>query len=290
MRLTPDGVLVGPALSSPAPVAPLFSSFPQYLFSSPFIELLCRHAPRLFLGLDYDGTLVPIAARPEEARPTPALLALLSQLAQTPSVQVAVVSGRALPDLCAALPVQGIVYIGGHGLEIRTTGGKTQHLIPAGAVTGILSGLWQDLESRLTGVPGLLLEDKRYALALHYRLARPEEAEWAVAQLLSAVQQYQEKGNILKVLHGKKVVEVLPAGVSKGKAVQTLLQREVKGTLSFYLGDDMTDEEAFQTLKGQALSILVADPPRRTAARYYLKNPDEVSCFLSRVLNLRRGT
>ncbi len=262
---------------------------PQHVFSTPDIEARCRTAPQLFLALDYDGTLVPIAPRPEEARPTPALLVLLSQLAQTPRVKVAVVSGRLLAELCALLPVQGISHVGTHGLEMRTATGETRRPIPAGASTTVMARLRRDVESIVTGHPGVLLEDKQLTLALHYRLAQPEGEEQVVAQFLSVVQKYQRKGVALEVIRGKKVVEVRPVGANKGKAVRFLLAQENTATLPLYLGDDTTDEDAFQALEGLGLTILVADPPRRTAARYYLKNPEEVFCFLACVLNLRQA-
>ncbi len=266
------------------------SSFPVpfHVFSRSEVEDQCRTAPQLFLVLDYDGTLVPIAPRPEGARPAPAVLTLLSQLAQTPYVKVAIVSGRPLPDLCTLLPVQGITYIGTHGLEVRTATGETRQLVAVDALAPVIARLRQDLTPLLIDNPGFLLEDKRYALALHYRLAQPEEGEQAVVQLFTAVHKYQRKGVPLEVIRGKKVVEVRPVGVNKGKAVQSLLASETKTTLPVYIGDDFTDEDAFQALKGRGLAVLVADPPRRTAAHYYLKDPEEVACFLSRVLSLRQ--
>jgi trehalose-phosphatase len=262
---------------------------PRYALTSPEVEALCSSAPKLWLGLDYDGTLVPIAPRPEEARPTPAVLALLSQFAQTPSVEVAVLSGRPLPDLCALLPVPGIVYAGTHGLEIRMTSGETQSLLPAGAFSTVMARLRQEAQLMVAGKPGFLVEDKRHALALHYRLAREDEGERVVAQFLAFIRAYQGRGVALEVLRGKKVIEVRPVGVNKGKAVQFLLGSGSKATLPLYLGDDVTDEDAFRVLTGRGLTILVADPPRRTAAQYYLSNPEEVSCFLSRMLRLRQA-
>lgn len=266
------------------------SSFllPRHVLASPIVEALCQTAPRLLLCLDYDGTLVPIAPRPEEARPTPTLCTLLAQLARTPSVEVAVVSGRPLTDLCALLPVPGITYVGTHGLEIRTATGEMHSLMSAGASTTVMARLRQDLEVIISSRSGLLLEDKRHALALHYRLAGQADGEQAVAQFLAAVRAYQCRGVAVEVLQGKRVVEVRPVGVNKGKAVQSLLGYRNNTILPLYLGDDATDEEAFRVLNGHGVGILVADPLRRTAAEYYLKDSAEVSSFLFRLLSLRQ--
>jgi trehalose 6-phosphate phosphatase len=260
---------------------------PQPLWLNAQLERFFRTAPRLFLCLDYDGTLVPIAPRPEEARPTAALLTLLSQFVHHPHMKVAVVSGRSLADLRALLPVDGMAYIGTHGGEMCTAAGETRRLMLGGVVAMAIARLRQDIAPAFLQTPGFFLEDKHYALALHYRLAQPEDEEWAIRQFLVAVQEYQRKGIPLEIIHGKKVVEVRPVGVNKGRAVQSLLEAEHRTTLPIYIGDDLTDEEAFQSLNGRGLTILVTDLPQPTAARYTLRNPQEVLRFLSFLLDLR---
>lgn len=261
---------------------------PQYLFSIPHIEVQCQTAPGLLLALDYDGTLVPIAPRPEEACPSAAVLALLSQLAAIESVQVAIMSGRPLAQLCTLLPIPGITYVGVHGLEMRTAGGEIRRLMPAGAFTTVMTYLQRDLAPLLEGRTGFWLENKRSAFALHYRLAPPEEQAAVIIEFLAIVQAYQRRGISLEVVHGKKAVEVRPLGVNKGKAMQLLLERRANGVLPIYFGDDATDEDAFRVLHNRGLTVLVADPPRRTAARYYLRNSEEVLHSLVRLLRLRQ--
>jgi len=271
----------------------VWSSFmlPQHALSTPDVEVQCRTALRLLLALDYDGTLVPSVSHSVEARPAPAMLDLLSHLARAPGVEVAVVSGRPLAELRSLLPVPGLVYLGTHGLEICSATGQTRHLIPTGAFTTVtaIGCLQRDVTDMLTGRTGFFLEDKHYALALHYCLALPEEAERAVEKFLTAVQAYQRKGITLEVFHGKEVVEVRPLGVNKGKAVQSLLTLRNTAALPVYLGDEATDEDTFRTMNGHGLTIAVADPPGHTAARYYLQNSQQVSCFLARLLNLRQN-
>jgi len=264
---------------------------PQHALSTPDVEVQCRTAPRLLLALDYDGALMPSVSHSVEARPAPAVLGLLSHLARTPGVEVAVVSGRPLAELRSLLPVPGLVYLGTYGLERYSATGQTRHLIPMGAFAAVtaIGCLQRDVTDMLTGRSGFFLEDKHYALALHYCLARPEEAERAVATFLSAVQAYQRKGITLEVSHGKEVVEVHPLGVNKGKAVQSLLTLRNTAALPVYLGDDTSDEDTFRTVNGHGLTIAVADPPGHTAARYYLRNSQQVSCFLTRLLNLRQN-
>ena len=209
----------------------VWSSFvlPQHALSTPDVEVQCRTAPRLLLALDYEGTLVPSASPPVEARPAPAVLLLLSQLAQASDVEVAVVSGRPLVELRALLPVPGLVYLGTHGLGRRSVAGKTRRLIPTGAFTTVIG-------------------------RLH-----------------------------------KKVVEVRSLDVNKGKTLQTLLTLRDTAALPVYLGSEASAEDAFRTVNGRGLIIVVADPPGHTAARYYLQNPAQVACFLARLLSLRQN-
>ncbi len=258
----------------------MLERMPVSLWKSPWPERLRCALPRLLLCLDYDGTLTPIAERPDEARPPAALLTLLSRLVEHPHIAVAIVSGRALPDLRALLPIPGLVFIGTHGCEVGTADGGTRLLVPGGVVSLAITRLRQEIAPMLFDSPGLLLEDKRYALALHYRLARPEDMR-VIEGFLAAVREYQRKGITLEVIHGKKVVEVRPVGSNKGKAVQFLLAGKYTNTLPIYIGDDLTDEEAFVALGERGVTIIVADPPRASAAQCYLKDHREVLRFLS---------
>ncbi len=252
------------------------------------ITARCVEAPQLLVALDYDGTLVPIAPRPDEARPTAAVLQLLSRLVRTPRVSVAIVSGRTLANLRMLLPIPGVAYIGTHGLEVCTANGEVTALLPPGAFSTILRQLRKRAEQLVAGVSGVFVEDKGQAFAVHYRLAQPEAAEQVVKWFLVAVRSYQAKGAAIEVLQGNKVVEVHPLGVNKGKAITWLLQSCDQTTLPVYFGDDATDESAFQVLNRRGVTILVADPPRQTSAQYYLRNPVEVWQFLTHLVETQR--
>lgn len=263
------------------------SIFPSHVETLPEFMMQAAAVSWLLVALDYDGTLVPIASRPEDARPTVTVLDLLLRLVRAPEVTVAIVSGRPLTELRALLPIQGIAYIGTHGLEVCPVDGKVTSLLPRGAFSTILIKLRRQLKDIVKKIPGVIVEDKGQSVALPYRLAQPEAAKQVVAQFLAIVRGWQVKGVALEVLHGKKVVEVHPVGVNKGKALQFLLLSCDPATLPLYIGDDTTDEHAFRVLQRRGLTILVADPPRHTAAQYYLRNPDEVGQFLTCLLDRR---
>ena len=279
--------MVGHGLLTQGPLNREPLRIPQPLLHNAHTENLYRTASRIFLALDYDGTLVPIASSPSEAQPSRELLSILAHLVEDPLLTVVIVSGRQLADLCPLLPVPGLAYIGTHGAELCTASGTLQHLVPTGVLTMTMARLQRELAPLLAHVPGLVLENKRFALALHYRLARPEVGEWAIGQFVTVVQEYLRRGVALEVLYGKKVVEVRPLGINKGNTLRTLLAATPPMTLPIYIGDDQTDEEAFQLLDGRGLTILVADRPRPTAAHYLLSHPREVLRFLASLRALR---
>lgn len=261
---------------------------PRYIFSAPQLGDLIKVAPRLFLGLDYDGVLAPIAPRPEEAQPTKEVCALLTRLTRLPTVDVVVSSGRTIANLLTLLPIPDLTYIGAHGLHIRTASGESIALFPPDAFAAELARLRLEVEAIISNLPDCRLEDKGQVLALHYRLASTKIGEQAVRQFVAVVTTYQQQGYALDLIHGNKVIEVRPHDINKGKAIQALLDREGHPTLPVYIGDDTTDEDAFLALRHRGVTILVSDPPRSTAARYYLKNPEEVRRFLSQILEVRR--
>jgi trehalose-phosphatase len=255
----------------------------------PEVQHLWHLAPGLFLGLDYDGTLVPIASRPEDARPSPAVQTLLTQLAHLSTVRVAILNGRPLSELLKLLPIPNLIYVGTHELELQTATGKLQRILPPGAFTSVIASLRREISASVGAYPGVVLEDKRQAVALHYRLANPKDGAQAVARFTAAVAVYQRKGIKLELVHGKHVVEVRPSGVNKGRALQSLLSQEAKGTLPLYIGDDATDEDAFRVIKEHGITIVVTEQPCISTARYTLRNPADVIEFLTDVLWARQS-
>lgn len=231
----------------------------------------------LILAADYDGTLVPMARSPEAAAPPPRLVSLLLKLASLPQVHLAVVSGRPLAQLERWLPREVLYLVGTHGGEIREPQGKVVRCV-AGEDWEMLGRLARRAGQLLEGRRGFLLEDKGAALALHYRLADPGEAE----KVLAAFQYLAERElpDHFSFLAGKKVLEVRPRYLHKGRAVKWLLSRWPRAG-AIYIGDDVTDEDAFRALAGRGLSVLVAERERPSRATYRLREPGEVEEYLT---------
>ena len=233
---------------------------------------------RLALFLDYDGTLTPIVDRPELAVLSEAMRASLRRLAGF--CTVAVISGRDLRDVRSRVGVEGLHYAGSHGFDIAGPDGRGHAPEAAEAALPELDAAEADLHGRLDELPGALLERKRFGLAVHYRLVAPDRA----GEVEAAVDAVLQDRRGLRKRGGKKVFELLPdIDWDKGAAVNWLresLDLEGDDVLTVYIGDDLTDEDAFKVLQDGGIGIAVMDAPRPTAARYRLKYPEAVGRFL----------
>ncbi|MDY6814046.1 MAG: trehalose-phosphatase [Pseudomonadota bacterium] len=207
----------------------------------------------LAIFLDYDGTLTPICADPAQAMLGEAMRARIAALASRACL--AVISGRDTADVQAKVGLPELYYAGSHGLEIRGPDGfheeRAQDYLPA------LATARQRLMQALTGVDGVLVEPKRYAIAVHYRAA-PEARE----RVHRCVEQIAAAEPRLRTSHGKKIIEIRPAlDWHKGRAVE-YLRGELPlpdGHIALYIGDDLTDEDAFAALGPADLGLIVAD-------------------------------
>lgn len=252
--------------------------------------------PALFL--DYDGTLSPLVARPELAVLPAAAREVLGRLAQR--FPVVIVSGRGREDVAARVGLPDLVYAGSHGFDIAgplpaaAAAGSGQLRLEVGeGIPAAIERAAGRLRRELQDVAGVIVEPKRFALSVHFRLADAADVpriERAVDAALAA-----EPG--LRKAHGKMLFELRPdLDWDKGRALLWLLGElglEGPDVLPFYLGDDLTDEDAFRALRGRGLGILVgdvedigvaADEPRETAASYRLRDPAEVVDWLERLL------
>lgn len=241
----------------------------------------------LALCLDIDGTLAPIAPRPDDARTPEPTLRTLERLAAHPGVSVALVTGRAPADARALVPVDGVWIVGNHGAETLPPGAATPDVDPAVAAYGpAVDRLAAALEP-FAATPGVLVENKRWSLSLHTRLTAPDARAAVTAQARALG---ESEG--LRVDEGKAVLEFkAPVAVDKGTATLALLARwgavapnaTDAGAGVLAAGDDTTDEHLFQRLHDAALAAVTVrvgdDVP--TWAAYRVDNPPALAAFLS---------
>ncbi len=244
-------------------------------------------AGRVFCFLDYDGTLSRLASTPDDATPLPGTAALLQELARTPGTQVAVISGRPVNNLRRFLNVPGIFYVGIHGLEIQLPNGEIDLAEGTAMLRSLLPGIKRSLQQSVGTRPGILLEDKGAALACHYRLASAPDAVTARQTVSNLARTYQRRGVRLSLTYGPEVAEIRPAYANKGKTVSALLTVHAPNALPIYIGDDRSDEDAFNQLPPHAVTIRVGNPDQPTRARYRVDDPEEVQRFVRAMLAVR---
>jgi len=245
-------------------------------------------AEAVAFGLDYDGTLAPIVARPEDANASPEVIACVEALTERPTDLVAIVTGRSVEDLWARARTRKTWVLGRHGGQVAAPGGEPR--LPEGFDEGELSRGLEAVRSAIRAeaerVPGAFVEDKGAGFALHTRGVADADAE---GRLGGRVRDLAANLSSHVLLEGKRVIELRPKGVDKGWAFTRLLQRQAPGARALYLGDDTTDEDAFRALGPDAITIRVTDDPSvPTAARYWVETPDDVLAFLQAAVRLRR--
>ena len=242
----------------------------------PHIASSIRSAPHVFLSLDFDGTLAPIHVNPGVASMPAESRRALKALETGQRSSVAIVSGRALPDLRERVRMDTVIYAGNHGLEI--TGPGLHFIEPTAALrVDALEELSRHLQVRLRHVPGVEVESKVLTASIHFRRASPsrlEEIHKTVQDALTPV------AGLFQVTQGLQVFEIRPrVNWHKGLAVRWI--REALGrhdALSVYIGDDLTDEDAFRALP-DGITVRVGRTSG-TDARYYLELQESVQEFL----------
>lgn len=231
-------------------------------------------AERLLVASDFDGVLAPLVDDPNDARPQPASIEALQRLAHCGQTHVAVVSGRDLAVLRRLLgPHDDFMLAGSHGAELE-----------AGAPTAAERRLLQTFRSRLvqamSGIPGAHVEDKPFSVAAHYRRVPGPHRDRASAAVEEIVARWPHK-----VVRGKDVVELMVRAATKGDAILSL-RRRLAPTLVVYLGDDVTDEDAFEVLGPDDVGVKVG--PGETIAGHRLEDPSAVGLFLAALADARQ--
>ena len=237
----------------------------------------------LVVMLDVDGTLAPIVARPEDAAVSPITRAILEKLVAMPNVYLVLVSGRAASDANAIVRVPGVWTVGNHGFEIVSPTGELETDPDLADQSAAIAQAARELEPIVARVTGAKLENKRWTLSVHYRLA----ARDAVPPLRAEVERIA-MGLRLRMTDGKEIVEVRPvANIHKGTAVVLLGERLHafdKHASVVFVGDDRTDEDAFRSLRARfprAVTIRVDESGEdTTAAEIRLRDPAAVHDFL----------
>jgi trehalose-phosphatase len=243
--------------------------------------------------LDVDGTLAPIAERPEYAIVPASTRQVVAELTKSPNTHVAIISGRSARDARRLVGLRDVWVIGNHGIEVARPNGEPVVREDIARFESRIADAVDRCNAVADSAPGVIVEDKRWTLSVHYRMASP-----AIVPAISA-HVAQIAGDLgLRVTVGKEVLEVRPpVDVNKGTA-SVELARELHalgddGSV-FVAGDDRTDEDAFIDLRvaqASAVTVHVAsdDDPPTSAAEFVVADTDEMRTLLEVILEQRRS-
>lgn len=227
----------------------------------------------IFMFFDYDGTLTPIVEAPYKAVISDEMRSLIIKLKE--HVPVAVISGRALKDIKGRVGIEDIIYAGNHGAEIWD-GRKTIISQESEESRHLLEEVLEKLKKETSYIKGVLIEDKGITASLHFRNVNVRQ----VGDIFRIIEKFsKEYGENYRFITGKKVFEIRPVNIwNKGDAVLWIVENMGKHRFPVYIGDDITDEDAYRILKNRGLSISIGGSAN---ADYYIQNQEEVKDFIT---------
>lgn len=243
---------------------------------APFLQTVAQAAQSVLL-LDYDGTLAPFKAQRDQAYPYPGVVLLLQEIVRNGRTRVIVISGRDADDVLPLLNIHPHPEVWGvHGLQrLKTDGSMEMPRLDERTLNGLSDA------DRWLGYQQLrhTAEFKGGSIAVHWRGLMESVAESVRARVLLGWRPIADYSG-LDLLEFDGGVEVRAREADKGDAVRAFLGEISPDTPVAYLGDDNTDESAFQAMQGRGIGVLVRPIWRQTAAQFWLKPPDEVLDFL----------
>jgi trehalose 6-phosphate phosphatase len=239
---------------------------------------------RRLLGLDYDGTLAPFDPDRMQAKPMEGAVDLIREIDASPGTRVAIFSGRPVSEIKELLGDLDITIVGSHGNEIKEPGLEIEEFLPT-PIQKI--GLERGIEMAKEYNPGDNLEIKVASIAMHTRPLPEDEARRVEEELLHKWSDFSDAYELIcRRFNGG--VELRAAGWDKGSALMRIVRVE-RPTMTVYIGDDDTDEDAFDTVSGMGVGIKVGDGNADTQAQAYLPGPPAVLDFLRKWKSVTSG-
>jgi trehalose 6-phosphate phosphatase len=242
-------------------------------------------AERIWLFLDYDGTLADFAKTPDDVEPSEEVIAILTKIKQDPKYRLGIISGRRLEHVQRLVPVKGILLAGTYGVELLTSEGKLVHRLEFDHIRPTLDALkpvWKHLSK---SQDGFYLEDKGWTLAIHARFADEKQAGLVLTHARAFAEDHIDP-QIFRILGGHKFLEVGPILADKGSTIEYVLKNFTwEGAVPVYIGDDDKDEAAFAKInQHKGIGIVVSAQERESRAVLRLESPRIVRQWLDTII------
>ncbi|KAI4363657.1 hypothetical protein MLD38_019847 [Melastoma candidum] len=256
---------------------------------------------KIVVFLDYDGTLSPIVDNPDRAFMTRKMREAVKQVSKY--FPTAIISGRSTDKVKEFVRLQNLYYAGSHGMDIMapkesvSSWNSHAHLTldrkgnevlfqPAKKFLPMIQEMIARIQKEIVKIQGARVEDNKFCVSVHYRQVKEEDLEMLEQKVVSVLQDYPD----FRITRGKMVIEIRPSiEWNKGSALEYLLEtlglKDSSDVLPLYIGDDRTDEDAFEVIRkrGQGYPIIVSSIPKETRALHSLRDPSQVLAFLERL-------
>jgi trehalose-phosphatase len=252
------------------------------------IDRLKNHHTKILI-LDFDGTLTPIVDHPNKAILSLKTKKLLTKLDRKEGFCLAIVSGRKLEEIKNKIGIPNLIYAGNHGLEGEIFN-KKYSFNPTPETKTYLMQILEDLKKIVSKFQGAFIEDKKMVISFHYRLVNMKQIPELKLLIKKLLKPYENSG-LVSALINKKVYEIRPkSDWDKGYFSKLIIKEIEKRTKAkavvFYIGDDLTDEDAFQKLNNE-ITVRVGKKSG-TQAKFYLKNTKETFRFLEWIYSFEK--
>jgi len=240
---------------------------------------------RFTLFLDFDGTLTPVGSRPDLAELSDVMRSRLARLVS--HVRVVIVSGRDRSDVADLVGLEELIYAGCHGFDIESPGLPPMPTFEGAVTAAEIAELGFAIKAAVDSVAGVIVKVKQWAIAIHYRGVADGESEQLEKKIMGVARSFPK----FRARSGRKVIEIIPdVNWHKGMAVLWLSSvfDELDGgaSIPIYVGDDVTDEDAFRSLAGKGITVFVNSNRELTAADYCVDDSEEVGWFLEKLCHL----
>lgn len=239
-------------------------------------------AKKRVLFLDYDGTLTPIVSRPQDAVMKQEMRDAVRSLMK--KQLVAIVSGRMRSDVEGLVQIPELLFAGSHGFDIKGPGLEMLHPV-ARKTMPVIQTITENLKRDIGSIEGVVIEEKKFSVAAHYRMVAPEQH----AAVREAVNRSMKGRDSVRMMEGKMVYEILPdIEWNKGMAIRWImaaLKLSWNSCSVVYIGDDVTDENAFRAVRTRGAGILVSEENGPSTADFQVRTPDDIQKIFKKILS-----